>query len=76
MIELINNALVFRFPEVHSKTTCTIDFQRTLRIPDDNREYSLSLGLGRFPVECQTASKIDQVSACNFDQVMRPDCGV
>ncbi|WP_419613612.1 type I restriction endonuclease [Thiolapillus sp.] len=25
---------------------------------------------------CQTASKIDQVSACNFDQAMRPDCGV
>lgn len=51
MIELINNALVFRFPEVHSEATCTIDFQRTLRIPDDNREYPLPPGLGRFPVE-------------------------
>ena len=51
MIELLNNALVFRFPEVHSEATCTIDFQRTLRIPDDNREYPLPPGLGRFPVE-------------------------
>jgi len=51
MIELINNTLVFRFPEVHPDATCTIDFQRTLRIPDDNREYPLPPGLGRFPVE-------------------------
>ncbi|RMH11355.1 MAG: hypothetical protein D6698_16470 [Gammaproteobacteria bacterium] len=51
MIELINNALVFRFPRVHSEATCTIDFQRTLRIPDDHREYPLPPGLGRFPVE-------------------------
>ena len=31
---------------------------------------------GVLPQTCQTASKIDQVSACNFDQAMRPDCGV
>lgn len=41
MIELLNNQLTFRFPEVHQKAVCSIDFQRTLRIPDDNREYSL-----------------------------------
>ncbi|HHC71601.1 MAG TPA: hypothetical protein ENK54_01785 [Thiotrichales bacterium] len=51
MIELRDNALLFRFPEVHPRATCTIDFQRTLRIPDDNREYPLPPGLGRFPVE-------------------------
>src|SRR5690606_33426256 len=28
----------------------SIDFQRTLRIPDDNREYPLPPGMGRFPV--------------------------
>ena len=39
MIELLNNQLTFRFPEVHKKAACSIDFQRTLRIPDDNREY-------------------------------------
>ncbi|MCB1860294.1 MAG: hypothetical protein KDI47_01015 [Gammaproteobacteria bacterium] len=51
MIELLNNQLTFRFPEVHKKAVCSIDFQRTLRVPDDNREYPLPPGLGRFPVE-------------------------
>lgn len=51
MIELLNNELAFRFPEVHPKASCSISFQRTLRIPDDNREYRLPPGLGRFPVE-------------------------
>ena len=51
MIELQNNQLTFRFPEVHKKAVCQIDFQRTLRIPDDNREYPLPPGLGRFSVE-------------------------
>jgi hypothetical protein len=37
MIELLNDKLTFRFPEVHQKAECHIDFQRTLRIPDDNR---------------------------------------
>lgn len=50
MIELLNNQLTFRFPDVHKKAACSIDFQRTLRIPDDNREYPLPPGLGRFPV--------------------------
>ena len=51
MIELQNNQLTFRFPKVHKKAVCQIDFQRTLQIPDDNREYPLPPGLGRFPVE-------------------------
>jgi hypothetical protein len=51
MIELLNNELAFRFPEVHPEAGCRISFQRTLRIPDDNREYPLPPGLGRFPVE-------------------------
>jgi hypothetical protein len=51
MIELNDNQLIFRFPDVHPKAECFIDFQRTLRIPDDNREYPLPPGLGRFPVE-------------------------
>ena len=50
MIELNNDVLNFRFPEVHAKAGCRIDFQRTLRIPDDNRDYPLPPGLGRFPV--------------------------
>jgi len=51
MIELNNNQLTFQFPEVHSKAMCSIDFQRTLRIPDDNQEYPPPPSMGRFPVE-------------------------
>lgn len=51
MIELRDNGLVFRFPEVHEDAVLTVDFQRTLRIPDDNREYPLPPGLGSFPLE-------------------------
>mgnify|MGYP000162144869 CR=1 FL=1 len=50
MIELKNDSLVFTFPEVHPKAKLTIDFQRTLRIPDDGKDYPLPPGLGRFPV--------------------------
>ena len=50
MIELKKNQLIFRFPEVHKDAKCRISFQRTLRIPDDNRPYSLPPGLGRFPL--------------------------
>ena len=51
MIELLYNELTFRFPKVHKRAECSIDFQRTLRIPDDNREYPLPPGLGRFPIQ-------------------------
>lgn len=50
MISLKNNVLKFSFPEVHKQATCRIEFQRTLRIPDDGREYPLPAGLGRFPL--------------------------
>ena len=51
MIELLNNTLTFRFLDIHQKAVCHIDFQRTLRIPDDNRAYPLPPGLGNFPVK-------------------------
>jgi hypothetical protein len=50
MIELRNDKLDFRFPEVHEDASCSIDFKRTLRIPDDNNPYPLPPGLGQFPV--------------------------
>lgn len=50
MIELKNDRLVFQFNDVHDDAELTIDFQRTLRIPDDEKEYPLPAGLGRFPV--------------------------
>ncbi|HEX8212302.1 MAG TPA: hypothetical protein VF584_19155 [Longimicrobium sp.] len=50
MIELQNDALLFRFPDVHEDAVLRIEFQRTLRIPDDDRDYPLPPGLGRFPL--------------------------
>jgi hypothetical protein len=50
MVELRSDALVFTFPDVHRDAELRIDFQRTLRIPDDGRKYSLPPGLGRFPL--------------------------
>lgn len=50
MIELKKDRLVFSFPEVHKEARLSIDFQRTLRIPDDGKNYHLPPGLGSFPV--------------------------
>jgi hypothetical protein len=50
MVELRDDALVFSFPAVHEDAVLRIEFQRTLRIPDDGREYPLPPGLGRFPI--------------------------
>jgi len=48
MIELRDDSLVFHFPDHHRNALLSIDFQRTLRIPDDGKEYPLPPGLGRF----------------------------
>lgn len=50
MLTLDQDALTSRFPEIHPDAVCTIEFQRTLRIPDDNRTHHLPPGLGRFPL--------------------------
>ena len=50
MIELKRNRLTISFPEVHEDARMEIDFQRTLRIPDDGREHFLPPGLGSFPL--------------------------
>ena len=50
MITLASDRLTFRFPEVHPEAGCGIEFQRTLRIPDDDRDYPLPPGLGGFPL--------------------------
>jgi hypothetical protein len=50
MIELNQDNLVFSFPEVHPHAKLSIEFQRTLRIPDDDRTYPLPPGLGSFPL--------------------------
>ena len=49
-IEVTEDRLLYRFPGVHSEAELAINFQQTLRIPDDNRAYDLPPGLGRFPL--------------------------
>ncbi len=50
MITLERDTLGFRFPDVHENASCSIEFQRTLRIPDDDTDYPLPPGLGPFPL--------------------------
>ena len=50
MPTLDHDRLVFRFPEIDSDAAFEIDFQRTLRIPDTDRDYPLPPGLGSFPL--------------------------
>ena len=50
MITKEHDGLAFRFPSVHRDAGCRIEFQRTLRIPDDGHTYPLPPGLGRFPL--------------------------
>lgn len=48
MIELKNNQLIISFPEIHKDARAVIEFQRTLRIPDDGQTYPLPPGFERF----------------------------
>ena len=50
MIELRDDGLNFSFPGVHKSAKLTVGFQRTLRIPDDDTDYPLPPGFGRFPL--------------------------
>jgi hypothetical protein len=50
MITLKQDTLLFSFPDVHESASLRVDFQRTLRIPDDGKKYPLPPGLGRFPI--------------------------
>lgn len=50
MIELKEDRLKISFPETHPAAGVTIEFQRTLRIPDDEKSYPLPPGLGPFPL--------------------------
>jgi hypothetical protein len=50
MPTLEHDRLVFRFPQIDEETSFSIDFRRTLRIPDTDKTYSLPPGLGSFPL--------------------------
>lgn len=57
MLTLQNDSLEFTFPAVHERARFRIEFQRTLRLPDDGRQYPLPPGLGRFPVRHVDAAR-------------------
>jgi hypothetical protein len=50
MLTLEDDSLVFRFPQIEKEAYFSIDFQRTLRIPDSDKTYPLPPGLGCFPL--------------------------
>lgn len=49
-ISLVDHSVLFYFPEVHPDAVLSVDFQSTLRVPDDGTTYGLPPGLGRLPV--------------------------
>jgi hypothetical protein len=49
-ISLVGHSVLFYFPEVHPDAVLSVDFQSTLRVPDDGTTYGLPPGLGRLPV--------------------------
>jgi hypothetical protein len=48
MITLDHDRLTFCFPELYAEAKVEVSFERTLRIPDDGRDYPLPPGFGRF----------------------------
>jgi hypothetical protein len=50
MIYLENDSLEIRFPDLHENAGVKIDFQRTLRLPDNGETHHLPPGLGSFPL--------------------------
>ena len=50
MIELKRKTLEFSFPEVHPHAKCRIEFQRTMRIPDNDQTHYLPPSFGNFPL--------------------------
>ena len=51
MPTLEHDRLVFRFPQIEEDASFSIEFQRTLRIPDTDKTYPLPPGLGGFPLQ-------------------------
>ena len=64
MITLDDDVLNIRCPDVHPHAHVKLEFQRTLRIPDDDRVHQLPAGLGRFPLRHveDFAGSLDEVT--------------
>lgn len=50
MVTLGNDALLFRFPQVHPQANLAVTFERTFRVPEDGGTYQKPRPLGRFPL--------------------------
>lgn len=50
MLLRADDSIEFAFPGIHRDAVLRIDFQRTLRVPDDGQRHYLPPGLGRFPL--------------------------
>jgi hypothetical protein len=50
-MEVNKQGIVFNFETLGTNEKLNIVFNRTLRIPDDNKKYGLPPGIGTFPVE-------------------------
>jgi hypothetical protein len=60
-VALHGNTLVLEFPELHRDAVLHVTFQRTLRVPDGEREYPLPPGLGSFPLRAVDELRQDQL---------------
>lgn len=49
-MKIEHNNLVVDLSSVHPKAKASLNFQRTLRLPDDDKTYPLPPGLGNFPL--------------------------
>jgi len=61
-IKLEQDTLKFALPEVHEDAQFSLEFQRTLRLPDDGKTYPLPPGMGRFPMR-HIEDYVDRVPA-------------
>ncbi len=61
-VDVVQSRLVFAFPEVHPNAKLTVTLHRTLRIPDDGKEYPLPPSLGAFPIR-KVDGYLDRVPA-------------
>ena len=57
--ELSYDSIRITSPEVHADASTVISFTRTLRIPDDDTDYHLPPGLGRFPLR-----EVEKLQTC------------
>jgi len=60
MFDVKPEQLVFSFPEVHQDAHLTVEFHRTLKVPDNGRHYPLLRRRGRFALH-HTRDYLDRV---------------